>query len=165
MFMLIGLYQFGGKILSMVAKPKPIKQKKKRGGKTHSERSTLDTECMEYIKMIVRLRDGGCVTLGASCGGYLTASHWQKRGKQYTRYDLRNINCQCSNCNGRHNNYTSYYDAFMLKKYGYDICLELSERASMSWKWSIVQLREIRDGLKAELERLQNRSLYVEKPI
>lgn len=149
----------------MPPKPKTVKVKKKKRGKYRPERARIDAECMEMIKQIVQLRDGACVTPGASCGGYLTASHWQKRGKQYTRYDLRNVNCQCSNCNGRHNNYTSYYDAFMLKKYGYGVCLELSERASFNgWKWSIIQLREIRDNLKAELERLQNRSLYVEKP-
>jgi hypothetical protein len=144
--------------------PKPVKAKKKKRGKYKPERTRLDNECMEYIKQIVRLRDGACVTPSASCGGYLTASHWQKRAKQYTRYDLRNIWCQCSNHNGRHNHYTSYYDAFMLKKVGYNVCLELAERASVSWKWSIIQLREIRDGLKAELERLERRSIYVEKP-
>lgn len=142
-------------------KPKPVKAKKKRRVKRRPERSVLDAECMGYIKQIVRLRDGGCVTPSPSCGGYLTASHWQKRAKQYTRYDMRNINCQCSNCNGRHNNYTSYYDVFMLKKYGYDVCLELSERASITWKWSIIQLREIRDNLKEELDKLERRSLYV----
>lgn len=123
--------------------------------KKKTERQTLDSECMKYIKEIVRLRDGGCVTPSPSCGGYLTASHWQKRGKSRTRYDLRNINCQCSNCNQRHNHYTGPYDTYMLKHYGYDVCLELAEAASLvAWKWSVVELCEIRDGLRAEYERL-----------
>jgi len=149
----------------LVAKPKPSKTKKKQRGKHHSERSLLDAECMEYLKHIVRFRDGGCVTPGPSCGGYLTASHWQKRGKQQTRFDLRNVNCQCANCNGRHNDWQSYYDAYMLRKYGGEVCLELADKASYkSWKWSIIELREIRDNLKSELERLLERSLYAEKP-
>jgi hypothetical protein len=148
----------------MPSKPKPVKAKKKKRGKYKPERTVLDDECMQMIKQIVRLRDGGCVTPSPSCGGYLTASHWQKRGKQQTRYDLRNINCQCANCNGRHNNFASYYDAYMLKKYGGEVCLELAERASVNaWKWSIVELREIRDSLKSELERLQERTVYIDK--
>jgi hypothetical protein len=132
----------------MTSKPKPKRQKK-------TDRQKLDAECMEYLKQIVRLRDGGCVTPGPACGGCLTASHWQKRGKQATRYDLRNVNCQCSNCNGRHNNYTSYYDAFMLRRYGEAVCLGIADRASLnSFKWSITELEEIADRLKAEYERL-----------
>lgn len=128
--------------------PKPKKQKK-------PERKRLDDECMEYLKQIVRLRDKTCVTPSSSCSGYLCASHWQKRGKSKCRYDLRNLNGQCQSCNQRHNHYTGPYDAYMLKHYGYEVCLELAEAASLvKYQHSIPELRDIRDGLKAEYERL-----------
>jgi hypothetical protein len=137
------------------AKPKPAKESKSKKRHKKTERQLLDVECMELLKQIVRLRDKSCVTPSSSCGGYLTASHWQKRGKQFTRYDLRNVACQCANHNARHNHYTSYYDAYMLRKYGGDVCLELAENASMTWKWSIVELRVIRYNLQKELEKLE----------
>jgi hypothetical protein len=130
----------------MPACPKPRKQKK-------SERKRLDDECMEYLKQIVRLRDKTCVTSSRSCSGYICASHWQKRGKQKTRYSLQNVNAQCQACNQRQNHYTGPYDTYMLKHYGYDVCLELAEGASIiAFKWTIAELREIRDGLKKTLE-------------
>ena len=128
--------------------PKPKKQKK-------SERKRLDDECMEYLKQIVRLRDKTCVTPSSSCYGHLTASHWVKRGKGKCRYDLRNVNCQCQGCNGRHNHYASNYNNYMRRKYGEEVMVELDQMGELNgWKWSIPELRDIRDGLKAEYERL-----------
>lgn len=135
----------------MKPKPKPTKRKR-------TERQELDDECMEYIKHIVRLRDKGCVTPG-NCYGYLTASHWQPRACKKTRYDLQNINCQCSSHNIRHNHFQAPYNLYMIKHYGCDICRTISQEASVTgWKWSIDELRQIRDGLKAEYERLNNES-------
>jgi hypothetical protein len=131
--------------------------KKVKRRKHKPERKQLDDKCMEYLKLIVRLRDKGCVTPGRSCGGYLTASHWQGRSAKHTRYDLRNVNCQCSNCNGRHNHYKSYYDAFMLKKYGLAACIELADKAQETfWIWSIPDLRDICEELKTILSTLEN---------
>lgn len=122
--------------------PKPKKQKR-------TERQRLDDECCEYLKQIVRLRDKTCVTPSPSCGGYLCASHWVKRGKKRCKYDLRNVNCQCSNCNQRHNHYTSYYNNYMRHKYGEDVMRELDQMGMLvKYEWSIPELREIRDGLR-----------------
>jgi hypothetical protein len=140
----------------MPPKPKPTKQPKQKKRRPKTARQLLDAECMEFLKRIVRLRDQGCVTPDSSCGGYLTASHWQKRGKQLTRYDIRNVNCQCANHNGRHNRYACYYDAYMLQKYGADVCLELAQKASVNaHKWTLPELFNIRDALKSVLG-LQN---------
>jgi len=115
-----------------------------------TERQKLDDDCMELLKQIVRLRDKGCVTPGSSCGGYLTNSHWQVRSAKHTKFDLRNCNCQCQNCNGRHNHYTSYYDAYMLKHYGEAVCIELAERAQETWfKYSITELGNIKIALQS----------------
>ena len=45
----------------------------------------------------------------------------------------------------------------MLRHYGAEVVLELDELAMPTkWKWSIAELREIRDNLKAELERIES---------
>ena len=128
-----------------------------------TERKKLDDECMELLKYIVRLRDKRCVTHGDSCGGYLTASHWKPRGQKQVRYDLRNVNCQCSNCNQRHNHYTSFYDTYMHDHYGEEVCQELNLKASVvAWKWTIPELWNIRDALKIyydDLVRQNEKSL------
>jgi hypothetical protein len=117
--------------------------------KHRTERQVIDDQCMELLKQIVRLRDKTCVTPGKSCGGYLCASHWKPRGQKQVKYDLRNVNCQCSNCNQRHNHYTSFYDIYMMRKYGPEVVLELEEKASVIlWKWTIPELREILIGLQ-----------------
>ena len=133
----------------MPSKPKPKKQK--------SERKALDTECRELLRKIVILRDKGCVTPGPWCYGYLTHSHYHNAGKQRIKYDLRNNNCQCQGCNERHNHYIERYEDYMLRHYGAEVVLELDELAMPTkWKWSITELREIRDNLKAELQRLES---------
>jgi hypothetical protein len=44
----------------------------------------------------------------------------------------------------------------MLKHYGYDVCLELAEGASVvSYQWTIPELRNIALALKYELELLE----------
>lgn len=140
----------------MPPKPKPEKQDKKKKRKPKTERQLLDDECMEYIKWIVRWRDKGCVTPGSSCYGQLTASHYHKRGKKKIRYDIeRNIHCQCQGCNLRHNNYQYPYEYYMLTKFTNEDMKQLALDAAEDWKWSIPELREIRDGLKAEYERLK----------
>lgn len=126
-----------------------------RQKKYRSERQLLDEECVELLKYIVRLRDKGCVTPHKGCHGYLCASHWKPRGQKQVKYDLRNVNCQCQACNGRHNRYTSFYDTYMHDHYGEDVCKELNEKASVTnFKFTVPELITIRDGLKEYYDEL-----------
>jgi hypothetical protein len=135
----------------MIPCPKPTRADKPRKKRPKSERKTLDAECRELLKEIVRLRDGGCVTPGNWCYGYLTHSHYHTALKSRLRYDLRNNNCQCQGCNKRHNTYIEHYEAYMLDHYGLDVVRELDELAKIEhWKWTLPELREIRDGLQTE---------------
>lgn len=125
-----------------LGKPKPEKKAKQKRKLPKSERKILEKKLWDTASLFVRKRDGGCVTCGATEG--LTMSHWIKCGKQRVRYDERNVNCQCSTCNGRHNHWTLYYDNYMLKHYGEKIMLELTELATpKAWKWSVLELREM----------------------
>lgn len=141
----------------MGPKPKPVKQDKPKRKRSRSERAILEDELDELVRQIVYRRDGGCVTPGG-CGGKhaMTVSHYHKRGKMRLRWDLRNCNCQCSTHNGRHNDWPMYYENYMHKRWGSEVVAELAELATIDlWKWTVLELREMRDNLQAELERMK----------
>lgn len=128
--------------------PKPKKGKSTR----KPLRKELEKKLWKLTADYVKLRDGCCVTCGATEG--LTISHWIKAGKQIVRYDLENCNCQCSACNNAHNYYTYHYDNYMLRHYGEAVLLKLTELAKVNkWKWSY---NELADMIVAMQERLDN---------
>src|SRR3990167_9442226 len=113
----------GGAGMSPAA-PKPSKRAKGKKRKTSkSERQLLEKQLWDLCSLYVRARDGKCVTCGTTDG--LTMSHYIKAGKQRIRYDLRNVNAQCSTCNGAHNYWPHYYEGYMRKNYGNDVLDEL----------------------------------------
>jgi len=69
---------------------------------------------------------GPCVT----CGTWMhwsaaNAGHWIKRQHLATRYDERNVNFQCVQCNlWKHGNLIEY-TFYMQKKYGHSVVIEL----------------------------------------
>ena len=53
------------------------------------------------------------------------AGHFHRRGLILTRYDIRNVWPQCTNCNRRHDGKLNFYAGFLLKELGADVMLEL----------------------------------------
>lgn len=140
----------------MTPKPKPVKQKHAPRKRSKSERKTLEARLWKLTADYVKLRDGCCVTCGATEG--LTISHWIKAGKQIVRYDVCNCNCQCSTCNGFHNHYTYVYDNYMLKRWGERKMIELTDaaKAHNSFRWSVIELREMVTQAEIRLEDLRD---------
>lgn len=125
-------------------KPKPTKQKGKPKKRGPTERQYLENQLDSLVSRYVIMRDRGCVTPHKNCGGNLTCSHFYPRGKKRVRYDLVNCNCQCSNCNSRHNRYTSYYTEYMLARYGAEKFSELTRLANFEkWEWAVPELRNM----------------------
>ena len=110
-------------------------------------RKKLIKQCDDLVSLIVRTRDGRCVTCHTT--NRLTCSHLIKRGRASTRFDLKNCNCQCSSCNFRHNQYPEVYTNWWLEHYGLETYRELFHRASQLKKWTTYDL----ESLKTELER------------
>ena len=138
--------------MTTLGAPKPA-PKAKKAKKRKSPRKVLEKTLWDTASLYIRKRDGICVTCGATEG--LTMSHWIKAGKQRVRYDERNVNCQCSTCNGAHNRWTYFYDRYMLTHYGEKIMLELTELAmGNSWKWSQSDLETMLAEYKEKLEGL-----------
>lgn len=84
-----------------------------------------------YVRAL-NATDGGycvCVTCGKVIEwrgtGQLHAGHYIGREHIPTRYDERNVHCQCSTCNSYHGGEHGKYTLFLQEKYGQDIIEEL----------------------------------------
>ena len=86
-------------------------------------RRWLVAELDTYTAILVRRRDRRCVTCGTTRG--LQCSHFHSRRHLATRFDLRNCNAMCPDCNRRHNVDRSPYTDFMLGRYGPEVVEEL----------------------------------------
>ena len=124
----------------------------KLGSNTSKERKKLIKVCDDLVSLIVRARDKYCVTCGTR--ERLTCSHLIKRGRAATRFDLVNCNCQCSACNQRHNYYPEHYTNWFLYVYGTEKYRELIKSAGEVKKWTLSDLRELKETLTAELGKV-----------
>ena len=86
-------------------------------------RRWLVAELDRYTSLIVRRRDGRCVTCGTL--QRLQCSHFYSRRYLSMRFDLRNCNAMCAGCNRRHNRDRRPYERYMLKKYGPGVVADL----------------------------------------
>jgi hypothetical protein len=102
-------------------------------------RKWLVAELDRYTSLIVRGRDGRCVTCGSRQG--LQCSHFYSRRYLSIRFDLQNCNAMCAGCNRRHNRDRRPYERYMLKTYGFDVIKELDESRLRLDKVSEEELR------------------------
>jgi hypothetical protein len=86
-------------------------------------RKWLIAELDRLTSIIVRRRDGRCVTCGSSQG--LQCAHFYSRRYLSVRFDLRNCNAMCAGCNWRHNTDRRPYERYMRKAYGPAVVAEL----------------------------------------
>ena|SRR5438067_10712748 len=86
-------------------------------------RRWLVAELDRVTSLVVRRRDRRCVTCGEARG--LQCSHFYSRRYIATRFNLRNCNSMCVECNLRHNVDPSPYLRFMNERYGPEVVAEL----------------------------------------
>lgn len=110
-------------------------------------RKWLVAELDRYTSLIVRRRDGRCVTCGSVQG--LQCSHFYSRRYLSVRFDLRNCNAMCSACNRRHNRYRRPYERYMLKTYGTEVVAELDRLRASLQKVTDAQLIELLNNYRA----------------
>jgi hypothetical protein len=112
-------------------------------------RRWLVAEPDRLTSLIVRHRDRRCVT----CGGRrnLQCSHFYSRRHLTTRFDLRNCNAMCVDCNRRHNSDPTHYLRFMNERYGSEVVAELDEMRAETRKVSDEDLRRTLGEYRAML--------------
>lgn len=147
--------------LGVIGKPKPVRTPKpKKGMRKVSSRGKLISQAHAIMREIVIDRDIRCVCPPPKNGhsSTLQAGHVIRSTKGAVRFDLFNVHCQCSSCNGRHVNYEKYYTSWFVEKFGgaeYVRLCKLSDGTGLKTYELlelIVQLRKIREKQIADKE-------------
>lgn len=112
-----------------------------------SSRKWLIAELDKYTSIIVRRRDGKCVTCGSVQS--LQCSHFYSRRYLSSRFDLRNCNAMCAGCNRRHNRDRKPYERYMRKTYGPAVIAELDGLRLSLEKMTGDELEEMLNQYKA----------------
>jgi hypothetical protein len=110
-------------------------------------RKWLVAELDRLTSLIVRRRDGRCVTCGAVQG--LQCSHFYSRRYLSIRFNLINCNAMCSTCNRRHNRDRRPYERYMRKTYGATAVAELGRLRAGLEKATDEELRETLERYEA----------------
>jgi hypothetical protein len=97
-----------------------------------------ELDCL--TSLIVRHRDRRCVTCGSRRN--LQCSHFYSRRHLAVRFDLRNCNAMCVDCNRRHNSDPAPYLRFMNERYGEEVVAELDRARAEMRKVSDEELRQ-----------------------
>lgn len=105
------------------------------------------------VSKLVRKRDGyKCITCPETRPEELTCSHFYKRAFLNTRWDLRNLACQCMRCNINHSEKSPWpYLTWLLKEISDDEFHELSELRLSRFEMTNDQLRALLESLKCQL--------------
>ncbi len=110
-------------------------------------RRWLVAELDRLTSLIVRMRDRRCATCGERRG--LQCSHFYSRRYMATRFDLRNCNAMCAECNRRHNSDPEPYLRFINERYGEGVVAELDRLRRDGRKVSDEELLQTLGRLKA----------------
>ncbi len=110
-------------------------------------RRWLVAELDRYTSLIVRRRDGRCMTCGSV--QRLQCSHFYSRRYLSVRFDLRNCNAMCAGCNRTHNRDRRPYERYMRKAYRPKVMAELDGLRMSLGKVTDEELGEMLSQYKA----------------
>jgi hypothetical protein len=139
-----------------------IKQKTWKQTKTRMKQDlkTLQDwlkETQTIFNKFVRIRDQGlnCISCDKppkkrNCGHYFSSG-----GHSNVRFDEDNCHLQCEHCNTFLSGNLLNYQIGIQKKIGAQKLLELQERAHVTKKWTIDELKEIIQTYKSKIKELE----------
>lgn len=111
--------------------------------------------CNEWIRE--RDRDLPCISCGRYHEGQWHAGHYLSTGaRPGLRFNPRNIWKQCQPCNAHLSGNLINYRINLIARIGLE-AVERLESDHEQKKWTIDQLREIRDNYRADLKRLKKK--------
>jgi hypothetical protein len=129
-------------------KPKPEKREKKKPRgitKKKTSRKSMYDKIHAIMRQIVIDRDGGCVCPPPEKGHsiILQAGHIITKRKGSVRFDLKNVHCQCSSCNGRHEDFPMYFIDWFSCKFGQEELHQLNLRSDRVEEMKMYELEEL----------------------
>jgi len=107
-------------------------------------------ELDRVFSIFIRQRDKGrCFTCSKKSEWKDTdAGHFVKRQHLATRWDERNVNCQCVACNCFRAGQKETYAVKLEKKYGFGILQELEGLKNKGAKFKVAELKELIEHYK-----------------
>ena len=114
-------------------------------------------EAQTIFNKYIRLRDMGLVCLSCQqTPKKKNAGHYYSSGgHSNVRFDEDNVHLQCEHCNTFLSGNLLNYQIGIQKKIGAQKLLELQERAHLTKKWTIDELKEIIQTYKTKVRQLQ----------
>lgn len=146
----------------LIARPKPVKQKKKKRGKYVSPRKLLERDLDKVFAEYIKLRDDyKCVICGTDrqpqCGHLVTRSCTR------LRWSTENAACQCAGHNLQHEYRPEIFTNWYIQAHGVETYKELYRLSQIpAFRWSIEELESILSELQSKLDNLKGRAVYNE---
>ena len=114
-------------------------------------------EAQTIFNKYIRLRDTGlwCVSCNLPPKKKNAGHYFSSGGHSNVRFDEDNVHLQCEACNTFLSGNLLQYQIGIQKKIGAQKLLELQERAHVTKKWTIDELKEIIKTYKAKVNELQ----------
>lgn len=146
------------------------RKKRRKRKKTKFERQTarLDTYFSQFVRLSDMNSEGFCKCVSCGklkpwSGGKTHAGHFIGKHRSMNfrvRWDLKNVHCQCYNCNANLEGNKYEYAVFLLRKYGRAIINELKIKASKSFNPDIFKIED-----KINYYRETVKALKIEKGV
>lgn len=119
-----------------------------------TERKRLDEECLRLWSLCVRARDKTCRNCNSDMN--LQSHHLIQRTYKLSRYNTLNGICLCRRCHFPEHITPEKFRDMILNIIGEENYLALKNCYMIQYKWTISELKEIKEGLKAELKRIES---------
>lgn len=147
---------------------KRIKAREKKERKKLAEakervktRSQWQREAQTAFNAYIRERDKDlpCVSCGRHHEGQYHAGHYRTTAAApQLRFDERNVWKQCAPCNNHLSGNIANYRPELIKRIGQSQVDEIENNAEIK-RWTIEELKQIKDEYKAKLKELKQRSI------
>lgn len=129
--------------------------------KLTKEEKRLDDLFQEYIRERDSRADGlfQCISCGRWLrrdGGNLHAGHYYSRKNMSVRWNEKNVNGQCRDCNGRLSGNAPEYAMGLVRKYGQQVLDELAWKKNQPWSrktFNVTEHIKLYNAKLAELKR------------
>jgi hypothetical protein len=114
-------------------------------------------ETQTIFNKYVRLRDQGlpCISCNLPPKKKNAGHYYSSGGHSNIRFDEDNVHLQCEACNTFLSGNLLNYQIGIQKRIGAQKLLELQERAHVTKKWSVEELKEIIQTYKTKVRQLQ----------
>ena len=132
----------------MKADPKPTRKYKHK-----TERQKLDDDCLALWSRCVRIGQKTCRNCNSDY--LLQAHHIVQRTYKLSRYNTKNGLCLCKGCHFPEKIDAERFRRMVTGIIGEDEYNAMQDKYRVEYKWSILELKTIREELRAELRHLE----------